>query len=95
MTQEEILKYAVESGMLALNEISEKANIGLIQKVKETHRFNIAKLCDGRYGTWVQDESAKNGRRNIKAATRSWNPMGNKALHEYGASERIGSPESV
>ncbi|WP_349944482.1 hypothetical protein ABFV83_13235 [Lacrimispora sp. BS-2] len=41
MTQEEILKYAVESGMLDLNEISEKANIGLIQKVKETIKGKI------------------------------------------------------
>ena len=69
LTQEEILKYAIESDMIDLNDISEKANIGLRQKVEETHKLNIAKLRDGRYGTWVLDNSRKSGRRNINAAT--------------------------
>lgn len=39
------------------------------KKVKEYHKFNIAKLCDGRWGTWVLDDSWNKGRRNIKAST--------------------------
>lgn len=37
------------------------------QKVKSVHKYAITTLADGRVGTWVQDESLKNKRKNIKA----------------------------
>lgn len=41
LTQEEILKYAIENGVINLQEISEKANIELMEKVNEIHKYKI------------------------------------------------------
>ena len=85
MNQEEILKYAIENGMINLDEISEKANIELIKKVDEIHRYNITKLNgknDQRWQTYVLDSSNKRGRRLLKAAEKS--ELYNKIASHYG-----------
>jgi len=59
----------IKSGIIDVHTLLNQANMIKKQKVNEIHKFNIANLRDGRLGTWVLDESARNGRRNIKAAT--------------------------
>ncbi|WP_185967692.1 hypothetical protein [Clostridium sp. HBUAS56010] len=44
MTQEEILKYAFKNWVINLQEISQKANIELMEKVDEVHKYKITKL---------------------------------------------------
>lgn len=39
LTQEEVLKYAIENGVINLQEISEKANIELMEKVDKIHKY--------------------------------------------------------
>lgn len=73
LTHEEILKYAIENGIINLQEISEKANIELMEKVDEIHTHKITKLngvVDKRWQTYVVDKSKKYGRKMIKAQTK-------------------------
>lgn len=85
MTQEEIIKYALENGMLDLDEISSKANVVLVKKVDEIHRYKITKLNsknDQRWQTYVLDSSKKHGRRLLKAAEKI--ELYNKIAGHYG-----------
>ena len=70
LTQEELLKYALNNGMIDLDEVSEKANMKLIEKVDKIHKFKITKLNgknDQRWQTYVLDSTKKNGRKILKA----------------------------
>lgn len=73
MTQEEILKYAIENGVINLQEISKKANIELMEKVDEIHKHKITKpngVVDKRWQTYVVDKDIKTGCKMIKARTK-------------------------
>lgn len=71
--------------MINLEEISEKANIELIKKVDEIHRYKITKLNgknDQRWQTYVLDSSKKHGRRIVKASEK--NELYKKIAGHYG-----------
>ena len=73
MTQEELLKYAIENGMINLGEIIEKARLDVIDKVKEIHPYRITPPAisgkDSRWQTYVIDDAKRYRRRLFKAPT--------------------------
>lgn len=74
MTQEEILKYAFENGIISADILTEVTNMKLIEKVEEIHKFKITKLNsknDQRWQTYVLDSSKTTGRKLIKTAEKS------------------------
>lgn len=74
MTQEEILKYAFENGIISADILTEVTNMKLIEKVEEIHKFKITKLNgknDQRWQTYILDTSKKTGRKLIKTAEKS------------------------
>ncbi|WP_143321656.1 site-specific integrase [Clostridium sp. HBUAS56010] len=96
MTQEEILKYAIDNGVINLQEISQKANIELMEKVDEVHKYKITKLNgknDQRWQTYVLDSRKKNGRRIFKAAEK--NKLYNKLAEYYNIIDTVESSKSM
>lgn len=74
MTQEEILKYAFENGIISADILTEATNKKIIEKVEEIHKFKITKLNgrnDQRWQTYILDTSRKTGRKLIKTAEKS------------------------
>jgi len=73
LTQEELLKYAINNGMINLDEVSRNVNMKMIDKVKEIHTYTItapsALIKDQRWQTYVADDTKKTGRRLVKAQT--------------------------
>lgn len=73
MTQEELLKYAINNGMINLDEVSRNVNMKMIDKVKEIHAYTITApstlIKDQRWQTYVADDTKKTGRRLVKAQT--------------------------
>lgn len=96
MTQEELLKYAISNGMINLDEVSEKANMKLIEKVSEIHKFKITKLNsqnDQRWQTYVLDSSKKTGRKLIKTAEKS--ELYQRLAEHYNLVEDTGSLKTM
>lgn len=96
MTQEELLKYAINNGMINLDEVSAKANMKLIEKVDEIHKFKITKLNsqnDQRWQTYVLDSSKKTGRKLIKTAEKS--ELYQRLAEYYGIVEETGSLKTM
>lgn len=73
MTQEELLKYAINNGMINLDEVSKNVNMKMIEKVKEIHKFKITQPSenakDTRWQTHVEDSTKRGNRRQIKGNT--------------------------
>ena len=73
MTQEELLKYALESGMIDLDKVSKVANQKILKMVKDIHRFKITQPSfnakDPRWQTHVEDSTKRGNRRQIKGNT--------------------------
>ncbi|WP_143321210.1 site-specific integrase [Clostridium sp. HBUAS56010] len=96
MTQEELLKYALNNGMINMDEVSKKANMKLTEKVDEIHSFKITKLNgknDQRWQTYVLDTSKKNGRKIIKAAEK--NDLYKKLAEHYNIIDTINSSKTM
>lgn len=96
MTQEELLKYAINNGMINMDEVSEKANMKLIEKVDEIHKFKITKLNgrnDNRWQTYVIDSKKKNGRKIIKATEKS--DLYNKLAEHYNIIDTVDSSKTM
>ena len=89
LTQEELLKFALCNGMINLDEVSQKVNMKMIDKVKEIHFFAITPPSktakDQRWQTYVLDETKETGRRIIKA--QSEDDLYKKLAKEYGVIE--------
>jgi len=85
LTQEELLKYALSNGMINLDEVLQNVNMKMIDKVKEIHNYTITPPSsiskDGRWQTYVTDETKSNNRRLLKAQTE--NELLRKLAHYY------------
>lgn len=82
--------------MINVDEVSEKANMKLIEKVDEVHKFKITKLNgknDQRWQTYVLDSRKKNGRKIIKAAEKS--ELYNKLAEYYNIIDTVESSKSM
>lgn len=82
--------------MINLDEVSEKANMKLIEKVDEIHKFKITKLNsqnDQRWQTYVLDSSKKTGRKLIKTAEK--NELYQRLAEHYGIVEDTGSLKTM
>lgn len=75
MTNDELLKYALENGIIDTNHIQEQIEMNERKKYLETHSHNIWKGKDGYYRTYVDDEHSKRGIRLLKK-------KGKKALED-------------
>lgn len=75
MTNDELLKYAIENGIIDTNHIQEQIEMNERKKYLETHNHNIWKGKDGYYRTYVDDEHSKRGIRLLKK-------KGKKALED-------------
>lgn len=96
MTRDEIIKYAIDNGMINMDEVSEKANMKLVEKVDEIHKFKITKLNgknDQRWQTYVLDSRKKNGRKIVKAAEKS--ELYNKLAEYYNIIDTVESFKSM
>ena len=66
---EEILSYLVQSGKINLNGVAKDMKKTRREKLLEVHPFAISEGRDGRWRTYINDETKPNGRRQIAKAT--------------------------
>lgn len=64
--QEDILKYAIENGMINLTYVQEKMAMDKRNEYLKKHQYDIWLASDGCWKTYLPDETKKNGRRLIK-----------------------------
>lgn len=70
LNNSEMLKFAIENGMIDIDTIREKIEMNERKKYLEMHKYEVFLGADGSYHTSVPDETKKNGRRAIKRKTK-------------------------
>lgn len=66
MNQSEILKYAVESGILDLNNIQKQIEMNKREELLKKHTYKIWEGSDGSWKTYIPDATKNNCRRLVK-----------------------------
>lgn len=69
ISQNEILQFAIENGMLDIHKIEESYNMNRREEILKKHNYKIFQGKDGRWKTTVPDNTKKNGRRMIAKAS--------------------------
>lgn len=69
--KEELLKYAVENGMIDLSYVQEQMEMGQRKDLLEKHPYKIWQGKDGKWYTYTPDDSMQRGRRLVKKADRT------------------------
>ena len=75
MTQEDVLKYAVDNGIIDIDTIQQQIELNERNKYIDKHSFRIWQGSNGKYYTYLPDETAKSGRKLVKKSSE-------KALHD-------------
>ena len=70
MNEHEILKFAMDSGILDLQHIQHEIEMRENQKYLSQHPYSIWEGNNGKHYTYLPDENQKNGRKLIKRNTR-------------------------
>lgn len=70
LSDTELLKYALENGMIDVDVVKKKIEMEEFQKYLNKHQSKIWQSTDGNWYTYLPDLKAKNGRRMIKRKTR-------------------------
>lgn len=65
MTDTELLKYAVENGIIDTALIQKKIEMLKREEILKKHPYHIGQIADGRWKTYLPDETRKEGRRPI------------------------------
>ena len=65
-------KNCLTHGIIDLDTVRSTIMTKKERSVLEMHQYKITQLSDGRYGTYVPDETKTNGRRNLKAPDRPY-----------------------
>lgn len=65
--EENILKYAIENGMIDMSSMQKQIDMSKRKKILDTHRYKISKGRDGKWRTYIPDQ--KSGRKMIKRNT--------------------------
>lgn len=81
--EENILKYAIENGMIDMSNIQEQIDMTKRKKILDTHRYKISEGKDGKWRTYIPDE--KSGRKMIKRNTKK--EVEDVVVNFYKASE--------
>lgn len=66
LTDSDLLKYAVESGIINLETVQEKIKMNERKKYLDGHNFKIWKGSDGKYYTYLPDKNTNSGRKLVK-----------------------------
>lgn len=66
---DELLKYAVENGMIDLSYVQEQIEMKKRKELLEKHPYKIWEGNDGKWRTYLPDDSKNDGRRMIKRTT--------------------------
>lgn len=69
MTERQMLKYAIESGIIDINTLQTQIEMNERKKYLEMHKNKVWQGSNGYYYTKVQDKTKKDGRRLIKKKT--------------------------
>lgn len=69
MDQSEVLKYALENGILDLESIQKQIEMNKREELLKKHAYKIWEGSDGKWYTYIPDEEKKNNRRLIKRKT--------------------------
>jgi integrase len=69
MSQNELLKFAAENGMLNLTYVQDVGNMQKTEKILSDHPYEVWQGKDGRWRTYLSDETNKYGRKLIAKAT--------------------------
>lgn len=81
--EENILKYAIENGMIDMSNIQEQIDMAKRKEILDTHRYKISEGKDGKWRTYIPDE--KSGRKMIKRNTKK--EVEDVVVNFYKASE--------
>ena len=69
LTENQLLNYALENGMIDLDTIQTKIEMNERKKYLEQHEFTKWKGSDGKYHTYVPDMMNERGRKEIKRSS--------------------------
>ena len=70
LNENQLLKYAIENGIIDINTIQMKIEMNERKKYLEKHEFRVWQGKDGKWYTYVPDEMHEKGRRLIKKTQR-------------------------
>lgn len=71
MSDAELLKYAIESGMIDIDTIQKKVEMNERIKFIERHNYSIWQGKDGKFYTYLPDKKSKRGKRLVKRISKS------------------------
>ena len=67
----ELLKYAVENGIIDLEHVQEEIHMKEREKILKEHPYSIWQGKDGKWRTYIEDKNKKNHRRMIKKTSKN------------------------
>lgn len=70
LSEKELLNYAIQNGIIDLNTIQIEIEMNERKKYIEKHENEIWQASDGKWHTYLPDETKTNGRRRIKRSTK-------------------------
>ena len=69
MSDDDMLNYALENGMIDMDTIREKIEMNERKRYLEEHKYEKWKGKDGKFYTYLPDEQSKSGRKLLKRTT--------------------------
>jgi len=80
INEKDILQYLISNGIIDMSDVENKVKQNRIQEVLQSHPYKIYQGSNGRWYTYVVDDTKQNNRRRIVKSTKE---KLNKALYEH------------